>query len=71
MKLSYVMLFVASFIVGSIFIYVSPTEYKTIVVYPSPANLHKIQYKDKTNHCFQFSAKLVGCGKGAKRIPVQ
>ena len=34
-------------------------------------SLNKIQYKDKTNKCFQFSAKLVGCGKGAKRIPVQ
>ena len=53
------------------FIYLSPMEYKTVVVYPSPTNLKKIQYKDEANHCFQFSAKLVDCGKGAKRIPVQ
>ena len=64
-------LFVISFIVGMICIYMSPLEYKTVVVYPSPANIKKIQYKDKADQCFEFSARLVDCTSNAKKIPVQ
>ncbi len=71
MKIIYIVLFVASFLLGSVFIYLSPMEYKTVVVYPSPENLDKVQYKDSSNHCFQFSARLVDCGKNPKKIPVQ
>jgi hypothetical protein len=71
MKVLYIVLFVISFSVGMIFSYLSPMEYKTVVVYPSPSNVDKIQYKDKTNQCFQFSAKLVDCTKEVKKIPVQ
>jgi len=71
MKVIYLMLFIASFLVGSIFIYLSPIKYKTVVVYPSPENLTKIQYKDSSDHCFQFSARLVDCDQTSKKIPVQ
>jgi hypothetical protein len=71
MKLIYVIVFVISFFVGAVFLYLSPMEYKTIVVYPTPSNLEQIQYKDNANNCFQFSARLVDCGKNAKKIPVQ
>jgi len=64
-------LFVVSFVIGLLFVYLSPTEYKTVVVYPSLTNLDKIQYKDKSDHCFQFSAKLVNCDNTSKHIPVQ
>jgi len=64
-------LFVISFIIGMICIYMSPLEYKTVVVYPSPANVKKIQYKDKADQCFEFSARLVDCTSKAKKIPVQ
>ena len=64
-------LFVISFIIGMICIYMSPLEYKTVVVYPSPANVKKIQYKDKADQCFEFSARLVDCNSNAKKIPVQ
>ena len=46
-------------------------EYKTIVVYPTPTNLEKIQYKDNADNCFQFSAKLVDCGNKPRKIAVQ
>lgn len=71
MKLVHILLFVASFIVGMLFVYLSPAEYKTVLVYPTPSNLKKIQYKDKTGQCFKFSAKLVDCTANAKKIPVQ
>ena len=71
MKLVYIAAFIASLILGTIFLYLSPTEYKTVVVYPTPNNLNKIQYKDEIDNCFQFSAKLVDCGKDVKKIPIK
>lgn len=71
MKLVYIVAFIMSFMVGSIFLYFSPVEYKTVIVYPTPYNLKKIQYKDSMDTCFQFSAKLVDCGKDAKKIPIK
>ena len=71
MKLIYVALFIFSFLVGAFFVYLSPLEYKTVVVYPTPSNLDQIQYTDRANNCFQFSAKLVDCGTNPKKIPVQ
>jgi hypothetical protein len=46
-------------------------EYKTVMVYPSPTNVKKMQYKDKAGQCFDFSARLVDCTSNAKKIPVQ
>ena len=71
MKLKYIGLFLASLVVGFIFVYISPVSYKTVVVYPTPENVKKIQYKDKADHCFRFNAKLVPCTKSASKIPVQ
>ncbi len=70
MKIVYLIAFLLSFLVGAVFLYLSPMEYKTVVVYPTPSNLKQIQYKDNADNCFQFSAKLVDC-KNAKTIPVQ
>ena len=71
MKLVYLFAFVMSFLLGAVFLYLSPMEYKTIVVYPTPTNIDKIQYKDNANNCFKFSARLVDCDKHVKQIPVQ
>ena len=46
-------------------------EYKTVLVYPTPDNASKIQYKNSDNECFNFTAKLVNCsGRNAKEIPI-
>lgn len=67
----YIPFFLVSFVIGMVCVYFSPLEYKTVMVYPSPTNLKKIQYKDKAGQCFIFSARLVDCTKSAKIIPVQ
>jgi hypothetical protein len=67
----YIPIFLVSFVIGMVCIYFSPLEYKTVMVYPSPNNLKKIQYKDKSDECFEFSARLVDCTNDAKKIPVQ
>jgi len=69
--MKYAILFLVSFVVGMVFVYLSPVEHKTVFVFPSPNNINKIQYKDKAEQCFDLSAKLVDCTKGAKNIPIQ
>ena len=74
MKVKYIGAFIISFIVGMIFICISPVEYKTVVVYPTPSNLEKIQYKDKANNCYKFDATEVKCPTDTsliKKIPIQ
>jgi len=70
MNFKYLMYFIISFIVGGIFVYFYPVEYKTVVVYPTLNNIKKIQYQDSQNECFQFSAKLVDCTAESKTIDV-
>lgn len=55
------MIFMISFMIGICFIYVSPVEYKTVVLYPTLDNLKKYQYIDSDKNCYQFVAKLVDC----------
>ena len=67
----YILIFLISFASGMVCGYFSPMEYKTVMVYPSPTNVKKMQYKDKAGQCFDFSARLVDCTSNAKKIPVQ
>jgi len=69
--MKYAILFLVSFVIGMIFVYISPAQHKTVLVFPSPTNIKEIQYKDKAAQCFDISAKLVDCTKGAKNIPIQ
>lgn len=69
--MKYAILFLGSFVLGMVFVYLSPVEHKTVLVFPSPVNIKKIQYKDHADQCFDLSAKLVDCNNSAKNIPVQ
>jgi hypothetical protein len=71
MQIKFVIVFLVSAFVGWIAITLMPIEYKTVVVYPSPDNLTKIQYKDKGDNCFEFSSSTVECTPKAKKIEVQ
>jgi hypothetical protein len=71
MNLKYLGVFFISLIIGSFFVYILPLEYKTVVVNPTPDNLNKIQYIDKSDNCFAFSSTKVNCTSEAKEISVQ
>jgi hypothetical protein len=71
MNLKYVGVFFISLMVGSVMVYLLPLEYKTVIVNPTPDNLTKIQYVDKSENCFEFSSTKVGCTPNAKQIDVQ
>jgi hypothetical protein len=65
----HLILFLGAFVVGCIVVYYTPIEYKTVLVYPTPANAKRIQYKDDLGSCYRFSAKEVKCGSNPKEIP--
>ena len=68
---THIILFVVSFVIGCVLVYMSPVEHKTVFVYPTPSNVKKLQYKDNTGGCFGFKAKEVECTKDMKSIPAQ
>lgn len=66
--------FLSSFIVGLIFIYILGPEIKTIYKYPSPSNYNDILYKDKVDQCYQFIPKETNCPinpLSIKTVPIQ
>ena len=47
---------------------------KTIYIYPSPENVHKVLFKDKAENCFYFEEEVVECPKDKTlilNIPIQ
>ena len=65
--------FLVSLAVGLLFVYLSNPPLDVILVYPTPDNLGRVQYKDKAGACFEFQAAEVACPEdgSAKTIPVQ
>ena len=67
-------IFVISFILGFIFIYILGPQTKTIFVYPSPENVNKVLFKDNANNCFYYDELEVKCPKDLSTIstiPIQ
>ena len=76
MLLHYISLpvFLISFAIGLFFIYILGPEMKTIYIYPSPENIHKVLFKDKAENCFYFEEEVVECPKDKTlilNIPIQ
>ena len=67
-------IFVISFILGFVFIYIVGPATKTIFVYPSPENVNKILFKDNANNCFYYDEQEVTCPtdlSAISTIPIQ
>lgn len=73
MKYKCILIFVASFFIGMCLVFLSPMEYKTVFVYPTPDNVKNIQYKDTAGTCYQFEANSISCDsvKKVSAIPAQ
>ena len=66
--------FLVSFAIGVFAVYITASDKKKIIVYPSPDNYQNIQYKDKAGTCFQFKQENVKCPTEAKELffsPIQ
>jgi hypothetical protein len=63
-----------SFAIGLFFVYILGPEQKTIIMYPTPENYMKTQYKDNANNCFEIKPVEVQCPFNTlaiKTIPIQ
>ena len=66
--------FILGLMIGLFFIYIIEPKYKKIYVYPTPENINDIQYVDKANNCFSFTANKKECSQdenNIKNIPIQ
>ena len=67
-------IFLVSFIVGLLFIYLLGPDTKNIYIYPTPENVDKVLFKDNANTCFYFDPKIIECPKDENLIssvPIQ
>ena len=66
--------FIISLAFGLFAVYITMPDTRKIYVYPTPENIDVLQYKDKTDTCFQFKQNEVDCPKNDNEItklPVQ
>jgi len=54
-------LFLISLSIGLFYIYISEEYKKVIVIYPTPQNVDKYQYKDKSDECFSYELNEIKC----------
>jgi len=64
-------MFILSFLIGSIYIYITSEDLKQITVYPTNDNKHLFQFRDKADNCFQLKQTIVKCSNDAEEIPIQ
>jgi len=67
-------IFLASFVVGLVFIWLSAPESTIVYVYPTPDNIAEFGYIDKAKNCFEYIVKKMTCPEDSskiKTIPVQ
>ena len=74
MKYINVRVFIISLAVGLFLTYITNIPPSVIYVYPTPDNIDKIFFKDKSNQCFKFTSKMTECPDDPNKIssiPVQ
>ena len=60
--------FLISFAIGMFIVYVTLDDTRKIYVYPTPENVELMQYKDKTDSCFEYKQKEVSCPKDESMV---
>lgn len=66
--------FLISFAIGLLFVYLLGPEKKKIYVYPCPETVGKFLFKDKSDNCFYFDEQEVRCPADESKIsqiPIQ
>jgi hypothetical protein len=74
MKYISIPLFIVSFLVGLIYIYLSNAPTRNITIYPTIDNVGKFQYIDRAENCFKFIPNEKKCpfiSNSIKKIPIQ
>jgi hypothetical protein len=60
--------FLVSLVFGLFAVYMTAPDNRKIYVYPTPENVDVLQYKDKSDSCFSFVQKEVGCPNDESKI---
>jgi len=60
--------FIVSLALGFFFVYITTSNDRKILVYPTHENVHLLQYRDKTNNCFSITEKEVKCPENPNQI---
>jgi hypothetical protein len=64
-------IFFISFAVGLFMVYVLGLDIKKVYVYPTPDNVDKILFKDKTGNCVKYNIQETPCpALGAEPLPI-
>ena len=69
-----VRVFIISFAIGLLVVYMTSPDQRIIRVYPTPENVDLMLYRDKANQCFAFEHTEVKCPMNPleiSTIPVQ
>lgn len=67
-------IFIASFLMGLLFLYLMGPQNKKVYVYPSPQTVDRAIFQDKAEQCFLYKEENVDCPlnkKDISMIPVQ
>jgi len=67
-KMIHFPVFIASFMIGVLIVYLYTDNNKKIYVYPTPETVDILQYRDKTGSCFSFQQKEVKCPSDPKEV---
>jgi hypothetical protein len=68
MKFINLKVFILSFSIGVLLVYLQSPKKQVIYVYPHLDNLNTIQYRDKSNTCFNLDATQSDCNKKDKNM---
>lgn len=71
MKYISLSVFIISFLIGVLYMYLSKPELKIIKVSPNPENINDNIYKDKANNCFKYESEEVPCGSDNSFFSIQ
>jgi hypothetical protein len=63
-------IFLISLFLGIFVVYITMPDTRKIYVYPTPENVDILQYRDKTDSCFQVKHTEVSCPSNEKDISV-
>jgi hypothetical protein len=63
-----IFVFILSFSIGMLFVYLYTDDKRIIYVYPTPETVGQLQYKDATGTCFHFKQTEVECPKKSSDI---
>lgn len=72
MEMQHVIAFFIALAAGGLMVYFTAAPTSTVIVYPTPDNATKVEYRDKAGNCYRYSANKIRCPKtGAVKIPLQ